>query len=224
MTSDGRPLRKNAQRNRDALVAAAREVLGRRGLQAPLDEIAQTAGVGNATLYRHFPTREDLLHAVFVDQLDRWTAIMDAALAMDDPWAALRTYLTEVYQLQAGNRAVAEMVAAADFGRQDWETFEDQLTRLLTRARRSGRLRPDVTITDIVIMLAANAGVVSQFGEQAAAASARLAALLIDGLQEHAATYAPPAPDFAALAAAKAHEQAGTISLPPKPLHKGQTT
>lgn len=203
MTSDGRPMRKNAQRNRAALVAAAREVLGRRGLQAPLDEIAQAAGVGNATLYRHFPTRDDLLGAVFVDQLDRWTAIMDAALAMADPWAALQTYLNEVYRLQASNRAVAEMVAATDFGHQEWAIFEDQLTRLLSRAQRSGKMRVDVTISDIVIMLAANAGVVSQFGDHAAAASARLAALLIDGLQQQAATPTPPALDFAELAAAR---------------------
>ena len=207
-------MRKHAQRNRAALVAAAREVLRQRGLQAPLDEIAQVAGVGNATLYRHFPTRSDLLHAVFIDQLDRWTATMEAALAMTDPWAGLRTYLIEVGQLQASNRAVAELVAGAQFGRQDWATFEEQLTRLLTGAQRSGELRADVTISDIMIMLSANAGVVAQFAEHAGAASARLTALLIDGLQRHAATPAPAAPAFADLAATTRPPTAATRTPP----------
>jgi AcrR family transcriptional regulator len=217
MTPEERPMRKHAQRNRSALVAAAREVLGRRGLQAPLDEIAHVAGVGNATLYRHFPARDDLLHAVFVDQLDRWTAIMDSALAMTDPWVALRTYLTEICQLQASNRAVAELVAATDFGREEWAVFEDQLTRLLAGARATGELRADVDLSDIVLVLAANAGVVTQFAEHTTvvpAASARLAALLIDGLQQRAANPAPPPFDFSELVAARALPRTSTTPAP----------
>ena len=80
MPTDDRPLRADAQRNRDALVAAAERVMGRRGLDAPLDEIAMAAGVGNATLYRHFPTRRDLVQAVFAEQMARYAAAVERAL------------------------------------------------------------------------------------------------------------------------------------------------
>jgi AcrR family transcriptional regulator len=82
---DERPLRADAERNRTAIVQAARSVMGRHGLDAPLDEIAQAAGVGNATLYRRFPTRRDLVAAVFAEEMSRYAAAIEHALEDPDP-------------------------------------------------------------------------------------------------------------------------------------------
>ena len=105
MTTTERPQRANARRNRAALIAAAREVMGLRGLDAPLDDIAQHAGLGNATLYRHFPTRCELVVAVFTEQMTDYADAARTAAASADPWQALRTYLGTVCALQAQNRA-----------------------------------------------------------------------------------------------------------------------
>jgi AcrR family transcriptional regulator len=198
-----RPLRADAQRNRTALVDAAREVMGRRGLDAPLDEIAQAAEVGNATLYRHFPTRRDLVQAVFADQMTRYAAAVERALDEPDPWLAVRGYLTEICALQAENRALADLVTSAEFTDDTRSVAVGHLTALLERARSAGELRPDVTVEDVVLVLLANAGVVRRTAEHAPAASPRLVALLLDGM--HAAAASPgsaPPPDPESLARA----------------------
>ncbi|MCU1605933.1 MAG: transcriptional regulator, TetR family [Modestobacter sp.] len=198
-----RPLRADAQRNRTALVDAAREVMGRRGLDAPLDEIAQAAEVGNATLYRHFPTRRDLVQAVFADQMTRYAAAVERALDEPDPWLAVRGYLTEICALQAENRALADLVTSAEFTDDTRSGAVGHLTALLERARSAGELRPDVTVEDVVLVLLANAGVVRRTAEHAPAASRRLVALLLDGM--HAAAASPgsaPPPDPESLARA----------------------
>src|SRR5437660_7832920 len=91
---DGRPLRADARRNREQLLAAARDVFVEQGAGAPLDEIARRAGVGIATLYRHFPDRTALMRAVALDLLDRVAAEAEKALAEErDPFEALARYM-----------------------------------------------------------------------------------------------------------------------------------
>jgi AcrR family transcriptional regulator len=198
-----RPLRADAQRNRAALVDAAREVMGRRGLDAPLDEIAQAAGVGNATLYRHFRTRRELVQAVFADQMTRYAAAVERALGEPDPWLAVRGYLTEICALQAENRALADLVTSAEFTDDTRSVAVGHLHALLERARSAEELRADVTVEDVALILLANAGVVRRTAEHAPAASPRLVALLLDGM--HAAAASPgsaPPPDPESLARA----------------------
>jgi AcrR family transcriptional regulator len=197
-----RPQRADAQRNRAALVAAARELMGRRGLDASLDEIASAAGVGNATLYRHFPTRRDLVQAVFADQMSRYAAAVERALAEPDPWLAVRGYLTEICALQAENRALADLVTSAEYTDATRPVAVAHLHELLDRARTAGVLRADFAVEDVVLVLLANAGVVRRTAEHAAAASPRLVALLLDGLRTAAATPGPPPPDPASIARA----------------------
>ena len=205
-----RPLRADAQRNRAALVEAAAEVMGRRGLEAPLDEIASAAGVGNATLYRHFPARRDLVQAVFADQMARYAAAIETAWEDPDPWLAVRGYLTEICALQAENRALADLVTSAEYTDDTRPTAVAHLQALLDRARSAGRLRADFAVEDVALLLLANAGVVRRTAERAPAASPRLVALLLDGLAAAAATPAPPPPDPAALA----HALSGTGPIP----------
>ncbi|MBB3082415.1 TetR/AcrR family transcriptional regulator [Geodermatophilus sabuli] len=182
-----RPLRADAQRNRDAIVAAAREVMGRRGLDAPLDEIAQAAGVGNATLYRRFPSRRELVQAVFADGMSRYASAGERALQVDDPWAAVCGYLTDICALQAEHRALADLVTSTEYVDDNRALAVASLQRLLDRARAAGVLRRDLTLEDVALMLTANAGVVRQAGDRAVEASRRFVALLLDGL--HAAPH-----------------------------------
>ena len=182
MPADGR-LRADAQRSRAALIAAARAVMGRRGIDAPLDEIASAAGVGNATLYRHFPTRHDLLAAVFADQMARYGAAVERAIEVPDPWQAVRDYLVEICALQAENQALADLVTSVEFTDETRPVAVAHLQALLQRAQAAGRLRPDFSLSDVALVLLANAGVVRSTGEQAPAATSRLVALLLDGLQ-----------------------------------------
>jgi AcrR family transcriptional regulator len=197
-------MRADAQRNRTALVDAARDVMGRRGLDAPLDEIAAAAGLGNATLYRHFPARRDLVQAVFADQMTRYAAAVERALAEPDPWRAVRGYLTEICALQAENRALADLVTSAEYTDETRPVAVAHLQALLERARAAGQLRADFSVEDVALVLLANAGVVRRTAERAPAASPRLVALLLDGLHAAAATPGPPSPDPEALARALA--------------------
>src|SRR5215468_9862116 len=82
-----RALRADAARNREAIVAAARDVFAAHGLEAPLEEIALRAGVGIATLYRRFPTRAELVAAALVDKVTQYAEAAEQALAIPDPWA-----------------------------------------------------------------------------------------------------------------------------------------
>jgi AcrR family transcriptional regulator len=204
VTDRDRPPRADALRNRAALVGAARDVLGRRGLDAPLDEIAAAAGLGNATLYRHFPTRRDLVQAVFADQMARYAAAVERALAEPEPWRAVRGYLAEICALQAENRALADLVTSAEYTDETRPVAVAHLQALLERARAAGQLRADFSVEDVALVLLANAGVVRRTAEHAPAASPRLVALLLDGLHAAAATPGPPAPDPEALARALA--------------------
>jgi AcrR family transcriptional regulator len=197
-----RPLRADAARNRTAIVQAARSVMGRRGLDAPLDEIAQAAGVGNATLYRRFPTRRDLVAAVFAEEMSRYAAAIETALEDPDPWRAVRSYLAEICALQAENRALADLVTSTEFTDVTRPVAVAHLQELLQRAQAAGQLRADLTVEDVVLVLMANAGVVRRTAEHAPSSSPRLVALLLDGMHAAAATPGPPAPDAASLARA----------------------
>jgi len=102
--------RRDAARNRRLLVEAAGEVLREQGLDASLDEIARRAGVGNATLYRHFPTRERLYEVVFAEAGDMLERACNRALAIDDPWTALATYFEEACAFISDNQGLSDLM------------------------------------------------------------------------------------------------------------------
>ena len=103
-------LRADAARNRAAIVGAARAVFAEQGLDAPLDEIASRAGTGNATLYRRFPTRGDLVAAVFADRMAEHLDAVEAGLADPDPWSGFASYVETVAAMQARDRGIADLV------------------------------------------------------------------------------------------------------------------
>src|SRR3954467_14909498 len=103
-------LRADAARNRAAIVEAARAVFAEQGLDAPLDEIAKRAGTGNATLYRRFPARSDLVAAVFAERMAAHVEAVEAALNDDDPWNGFACYIRAVVAMQARDRGIADLV------------------------------------------------------------------------------------------------------------------
>ena len=105
-------MRADAQRNRTAVLAAAEAVYAEQGVEVSLNEIARRAGIGNATLYRHFPTRESLLSAVYTEHLERYCEIAEDAAQADDPVTALRDCVTATCELQATNRGLADLLAS----------------------------------------------------------------------------------------------------------------
>src|SRR3954468_18341900 len=100
-------LRADAARNREAIVEAAREVFAEHGLDAPLDDIARRAGTGNATLYRRFPTRGDLIAAVFAERMLEHLDAVQRALTDPDPWAGFASYIQAATAMQARDRGIA---------------------------------------------------------------------------------------------------------------------
>jgi len=191
-------LRADAARNRAAIVEAAREVFAEQGLDAPLDEIAHRAGTGNATLYRRFPTREDLVSAVFAERMAEHLAAVEAGLAGPDPWNGFASYMRTAAAMQSRDRGIADLVTmdistAPDIERLRTEAL-DGLVRLVERARSAGVLRTDFTTEDVVLFLMANAGLVERAHGVTAQASARLVHVLLDGFRSAAATDGPAAP------------------------------
>lgn len=168
------------------------------GVDAPLDEIARRAGTGNATLYRRFPTREDLVSAVFAERMAEHLAAVEAGLADPEPWNGFASYMRTVAAMQSRDQGIADLVtmdvpAAPEIERLRSEAF-DGLVRLADRARAAGVLRADFKTEDVVVFLMANAGLVERAHGVTAQASARLVHVLLDGFRSAAATDGPAAP------------------------------
>jgi AcrR family transcriptional regulator len=202
-------LRADAARNREAIVEAARAVFAEQGLDAPLDEIAKRAGTGNATLYRRFPQRADLVAAVFADRMADHADAVEAALADDDPWQGFASYIQAAAAMQAADRGIADLVTMDLSAAPEVEALRtrayDGLVELIARARDAGALRADFTHQDVVLLLMGNAGLVERAYGIAGEASARLIALLLDGLRVPAATAGAPAPSAPQVLAAMQH-------------------
>jgi AcrR family transcriptional regulator len=203
-------LRADAARNRSALVQAGLAVFGERGLDAPLDEIARRAEVGNATLYRHFPTRCELVVAVYAETLREIVAACDAALANPDPWAGFTAHVSFLCELQARNLGLADLLTTRIDGSAELETLRelahDGFGQIAARAIEAGSLSADFRPEDLVLLLMANAGLVRRTAVAAPSAWRRLLSYTLNGLAASPdARRAPaPVPDAAAIHAAMA--------------------
>jgi AcrR family transcriptional regulator len=159
-------VRSDALRNRDRAIAGARVVLAERGLDAPLDAIARHAGIGNATLYRLFPSRCDLVAAACVDTLGEITAAGEHALTAPDPWAALADHLTLICELCSRDRALADLLTGGSTTNPEIETLREHeianLRRLIRRAKRDGTIRQDCNGADVTMILNSTAGLAAR--------------------------------------------------------------
>ncbi|WP_243718399.1 TetR/AcrR family transcriptional regulator [Actinomadura sp. 7K534] len=195
---DTRPMRADARRNYERLIATARTAFMEHGTDASLDDIAKRAGVGSGTLYRHFPTRDSLLHAVLHDRIEGLLAHADELLSEpeQDPESEargadaalgrwLRTYLagamtprgtsTVIIQAMSAEWAGTGLGAAAT-------SIRDALGLLLERAQRAGSIRADIDPGDLLRLTNA-IGVASERTPDPAAYADRMLALLFDGLR-----------------------------------------
>ena len=180
-----KPLRKDAARNREKLLAAAVELFAERGTEGSLEEVAKRAGVGIGTLYRHFPTRQHLLEAVYLDEVE---AICRSAADLADlePWDALVTWLRQFVGFAATKRALAqEMLGTIGSDAEVFRTCRVAISsagdELLGRAQAAGAVRADASFIDIARLLGGIASIDSD-PEQIE----RILDIVIDGLRYQA--------------------------------------
>lgn len=174
-------LRSDARDNRDRIMAVAREAFASEGLDVPMRELARRAGVGPATLYRRFPTKEALVVEAFSEQMAACTAAVDEGLANPDPWEGFCRTVEEVCRLHVLDRGFAAAFTSAypraiDFSSVRETSFRS-LAELIRRAKATGRLRADFSVDDVVLLLMASSGV--RAGTPAIAR--RLATLFLEG-------------------------------------------
>jgi AcrR family transcriptional regulator len=156
--SDATPLRADAQRNLERILVAARAAFAEHGLEVGVDAIARRAGVGKATFFRRFPTKDALVLAVMEGFVAEMEESADRAAAMDDPWEGLRHYMVEHARMQCENAGFFDAMAARfQAGQQFPEELVERTTattaKVLEPARRAGLVREGVTGDDLMAML-----------------------------------------------------------------------
>jgi AcrR family transcriptional regulator len=196
MTSDTRGLRVDAERNRQRILAAARQAFAELGLDVPLEEIARRAEVGIGTLYRRYPTRAELVAAAFESKMADYADAAEQALAHPDPWAGFCDYVERVFEMQAGDRGFTTVLTLTFPTAKRFEATRDRayadFVTLIERAQAAGKLRDDFVPQDLPLFLMANAGVLSATTEAAPDSWRRLVGYL---LQACAAPAAQPLPE-----------------------------
>ena len=154
------------------VMATARAAFAEHGLDASLDEIAKRAGVGSGNLYRHFPTRDVLITAVFVERTAENLAALERAQRHEDPWETFADYVRQTCRAQAGDRGMADLMAVGHRGRElralRTRAF-DGFTALIDRAKAGGTLRADFSPEDFILLLMATAGIIGRTGATAPA-------------------------------------------------------
>jgi AcrR family transcriptional regulator len=180
-----RRVRADAQRNIDALLEAAKAVFGTSGVDAPAKEIADLAGVGVGTLYRHFPQRSDLVKTVFQREVDACADAAPALAAAHEPGTALARWLHRYTEFLATKRGLATALHSGDPAFDALPGYfagrlEPALGSLLEAATASGEIRSDITPR---YLLHAVASLCMPGPDDAIAYSQRMVGLLIDGLR-----------------------------------------
>jgi AcrR family transcriptional regulator len=181
-----RPLRKDAERNRQRILRAAAEVFTTRGLQATLDDVAQQAGVGVGTVYRRFPDKERLIDALFEARLDSVVAIAEKALVEPDSWTGLVNLLEGAAAELTRDRGLRQIFMFATYGRDRVDLARSRMqpvvTKVVERAQRDGKVRADLYPTDVPLiefMLSA----VAEYAAARPEVWRRYLGILLDGLR-----------------------------------------
>ncbi|NKQ57511.1 TetR/AcrR family transcriptional regulator [Amycolatopsis sp. K13G38] len=182
-----RPLRKDAERNRQRIIAAAREVFRERGFEATLDDVAHHAGLGVGTVYRRFPNKEQLIESMFADRMTEIIELAKKTLADPDPWHGFVGFLEKVVELMAADRGMHDMMVSTAFGHEQVAQIRDQLMPLgreiVQRAKDSGELRADFEVEDVVVLLKMCGAVATYIDHMAPGIWRRYFTLLIDSLR-----------------------------------------
>jgi AcrR family transcriptional regulator len=193
-----RPLRADAERNRQRIVDAAKTLFAERGVDVSVEDIAAAAGVGIGTFYRRFPDRESLVEAVFATKLERVTQLAREALDSEDAWQAFRTFLMTVARMHARDRGLKDVLLSSDRGREQAaafrETIQPLVRQLIDRAKATGALREDVSLFDIVMIYQAVGAIADITRDVSPDYFERTLTLLVDGLAQERTTTPMPVP------------------------------
>ena len=191
-------LRRDAQRNRERIVSSARSLFARDGVEVSVDDITHVAGVGMGTLYRHFPTKEELIDAVLEDAFDDLVQLAEEAVAAKDAWAGFAGFLEQALAQHAANRGLKDVLASHEQGRDRAQAMRERirplLRQMIERAQGQGTLRADVTAEDIPLVFWTGGRVIETTGAVAPDYWRRYLGLLLDGLRAEAATPLPAPP------------------------------
>ena len=184
-----KPLRADARRNQARILDAAEAVFAAKGTAASTEEIARQAGVGIGTVFRHFPTKDALLEAVFFGRLRRLADEVDALAAAEDPGAALFSFFTRVVDQAATKLAFVDALAAAGVELIQHATASPvgqdllgAIGALLTRAQRAGTVRDDIGVAELIALLVGTSRAV-EHARFDPGVQARTLAVVFDGLR-----------------------------------------
>ena len=185
-----RPLRRDAERNRQLILSAAKSVFAERGLEASLDEIAKEAGLGVGTVYRRFPNRDALIDALFFDVLSSIERIVDESVAEPRAWDGLVHFMRAMLEKQGQDKALRDVMLSRQ--KHLHACNEEDLVRLrvqpalydlVERAQQDGDLRPDVSPTDIGVLEVAALGILEFTASAAPEVWPRYLSIILDGLR-----------------------------------------
>src|SRR5262245_50853398 len=197
-TTTPRTLRRDAERNRDRIVEAARSAFAADGIDVSVEEIARRAEVGMGTLYRRFPTKGDLVDAVLEDAFAEVCQAAEAALVQEDAWAAFAAFLERVFELHVSNRGLKDVIAS---GQHDLKRLESLRARMrplvaqvVARAQQQGTLRADFAAEDVPMLFWTGGRVAEVSAGVAPDLWRRYLGLVLDGLRADAATPLPTPP------------------------------
>jgi AcrR family transcriptional regulator len=190
-------LRADAARNRERIVAAAMEVFAERGLEASTAEIAARAGVGEATLFRRFPTKDDLVTAIIGVQFQESATLAQSCLDDDDPWRGVERFLYGMAERAAVDHGIAgqakEKCVASPALAGERRRVIDLTSQLVRRAQKAGALRDDIAGQDLMFLMSAVASLAElPFPGLRADLWKRYLGIFLDGLRPEAATKLRP--------------------------------
>jgi AcrR family transcriptional regulator len=192
------PRRRDGRQTHEKLIEAARREFGANGIDASLEGIARDAGVAIGTLYRHFPTRLDLLLAALEARLEEFLAGAERSLAIDDPWERFAAYLDNLFRVQAGDRGFNDFLSRRFPGSVETERIHDrmceQIEDVLTTAQAAGVVRPDIALADIVELIWSNGRMIDATGAGAPGAWRRQLHLMLDAYRAERAHPLPEPP------------------------------
>ncbi|MCZ8380051.1 TetR/AcrR family transcriptional regulator [Mycobacterium sp. CPCC 205372] len=182
-----RGLRKDAERNRQRVLEAARELFAAKGMEATLNDVAQHANVGVGTVYRRFATKEELVDAIFEHGIQQVVALAEAALQQEDSWDGFVWFVEQLCELTATDRGLRQMVYSTAYGGYGVDCARERIapltSKLVERARDDGHLRADIEPTDVPC-LGLLAGTVGEWaGHVEPGLWRRYVALLLDGMR-----------------------------------------
>jgi AcrR family transcriptional regulator len=188
-------LRSDARQNHETILSATRHLFAAQGLDVPAREVARAAGIGVGTLYRHFPTREDLVDAVLEEALAAFVTAVETALEDDDPWHGFTSFFESAVALHARNRGLMSMIESNEHGLKRAQAMRRRLrpllARLVERAKECGGLRPDFAAQDVLLVFWAVDRAIERAGDLV---WRRQLAFLLDGLRAERATPVPYPP------------------------------